>query len=81
LIVPELPEVELLLRRISPDILGLTIRDAAFGNVRVIRPHTPGRFRSAIRDHRIEEHDLGAHRQIFEGVTHRRDFLIAAAAL
>lgn len=51
--VPELPEVELVLRRISPDIIGRTIRDVALGNSRVIRPHSPARFRSEVRNHRI----------------------------
>lgn len=53
--MPELPEVELVLRRISPEILGRTIRDVAFGNARVIRSYSPARFRRAIQNHRIQE--------------------------
>ncbi|MBL9175043.1 MAG: bifunctional DNA-formamidopyrimidine glycosylase/DNA-(apurinic or apyrimidinic site) lyase [Verrucomicrobiales bacterium] len=52
--MPELPEVELALRRILPGILGREIRDVTLCNSRVIRPLPAGSFLSAVRDRRIE---------------------------
>src|SRR4051794_29395979 len=46
--MPELPEVEVLVRHLAPLITGKTIRDVVVNRARVLRPTSGARFKQAL---------------------------------
>ena len=62
--MPELPEVEVLVRHLAPRVRGRTIRDVEVRREKVIRPNTAGELRARLRG------------RTFGAVTRRAKFLL-----
>ncbi len=58
--MPELPEVETVVRDLRPKIVGSTIVDARCSWARTLRTHTPGAFAEAIAGRQVETVDRRA---------------------
>ena len=53
--MPELPEVETIARKLKPDLIGKTIKDADLRWPRTLATPSPKRFKEQIRGQKIKD--------------------------